>query len=106
MLLPASDEPIAYLKVSSCLSLEKWLRNTLKTILQNCTCLAYSWFARHWNAGFLANRTAVIRYNVAHGSACGPVIVTVFKTVGRHLRDVVGVFDSHTLPPSLLHDRA
>jgi hypothetical protein len=27
------------------------------------------------------------------------VIVPVFKTGGRHLRDVVGVFDSHTLPP-------
>ena len=35
----------------------------------------------------------------ARGSACGPVIVPVFKTGGRHPRDVAGVFDSHTLPP-------
>jgi hypothetical protein len=38
---------------------------------------------------------------MADGSACGPVIVPVFKTGGRRLRDVVGVFDSHTLPPNL-----
>lgn len=40
------------------------------------------------------------RYNGINGSAWGPVILPVFKTGGRHLRDVVGVFDSHTLPPS------
>lgn len=33
------------------------------------------------------------------GSAWGPVIPPVFKTGARHLRGVVGVFDSHTLPP-------
>ena len=33
------------------------------------------------------------------GSAGGPVILPVFKTGARHLRGVVGVFDSHTLPP-------
>jgi hypothetical protein len=38
-------------------------------------------------------------FRMLDGSACGPVIVPVFKTGGRHLRDVVGVFDSHTLPP-------
>ena len=38
-------------------------------------------------------------YNGGNGSAWGPVILPVFKTGGRHLRDVVGVFDSHTLPP-------
>ena len=39
-------------------------------------------------------------YNEAGcGSARGPVTAPVFKTGGRHLRDVVGVFDSHTLPP-------
>jgi len=27
------------------------------------------------------------------------VILPVFKTGARHLRDVLGVFDSHTLPP-------
>ena len=35
------------------------------------------------------------------GSAWDPVILPVFKTGARHLRDVVGVFDSHTLPPIL-----
>ena len=35
----------------------------------------------------------------SHGSAWGPVILPVFKTGARRLRDVVGVFDSHTLPP-------
>jgi hypothetical protein len=29
------------------------------------------------------------------------VILPVFKTGARHLRGVVGVFDSHTLPPPL-----
>jgi len=33
------------------------------------------------------------------GSEGGPVILPVFKTGGRHLRDVFGEFDSHTLPP-------
>lgn len=33
------------------------------------------------------------------GSEWDPVILPVFKTGARHLRDVLGVFDSHTLPP-------
>jgi hypothetical protein len=35
-----------------------------------------------------------------HGSAWDPVILPVFKTGAWHLRGVMGVFDSHTLPPS------
>jgi len=33
------------------------------------------------------------------GSAWDPVILPVFKTGAWHLRGVMGVFDSHTLPP-------
>ena len=34
------------------------------------------------------------------------MILPVFKTGARHLRGVEGVFDSHTLPPDFLEDRA
>ncbi len=39
------------------------------------------------------------------GSAWGPVILPVFKTGARRLRDVVGAFDSHTLPPGSFPSR-
>ena len=37
--------------------------------------------------------------HASFGSAWGPVTLPVFKTGARHLCGVVGVFDSHTLPP-------
>ena len=44
------------------------------------------------------------RNNRQQGSAWGPVILPVFKTGARRLRDVVGAFDSHTLPPIVFRD--
>lgn len=32
---------------------------------------------------------------LSRGGICGPVTVAVFKTVGGHLSDVFGGFDSH-----------
>jgi len=54
--------------------------------------------------GSFAPRTTYLSlaiYNAnIRGSAWDPVILPVFKTGARHLRDVLGVFDSHTLPPT------
>jgi hypothetical protein len=36
---------------------------------------------------------------LSSGSEWGPVILPVFKTGGRQVCPVAGVFDSHTLPP-------
>ena len=40
----------------------------------------------------------IVIFNLC-GSVCRLVTVPVFKTGGRHLSDVAGAFDSHTLPP-------
>lgn len=42
---------------------------------------------------------ASAKVELRHGSAWGPVILTVFKTVVRQACPVTGEFDSHTLPP-------
>jgi hypothetical protein len=38
-------------------------------------------------------------FSPENGSAWGPVTLPVFKTGGRQVCPVAGVFDSHTLPP-------
>ena len=40
---------------------------------------------------------------VTRGSACGPVIVPVFKTGVDQARLGLGGFDSHSLPPFVSH---
>src|SRR3954468_1459466 len=45
------------------------------------------------------NRVWQAQWDCLLGSACGPVIVPVFKTGDRYPCDGDGGFDSHSLPP-------